>query len=225
MSLTEELVAFCHRPEIDEGRNPSLTPLPDEDYEPLARSLFEASASDPLWVFAYGSLIWSPIFPSAEMRRAIAFGWHRSFCLEMENWRGSRQQPGLMLALDTGGRCDGMAFRIPDSARETAIIELVEREIGYREDVSAIRWLNVATENGPVRALAFYAGPRGVGVRRRLPLERVAWILARACGHIGSGADYLYQTVQKLEEHGIHDRNLWKLQALVAAEIASIHCR
>lgn len=66
MSLTEELVALCHRPEIDEGRNSSLTPLPDEEYEPLARSLVEASASGPLWLFAYGSLIWSPIFPSAE---------------------------------------------------------------------------------------------------------------------------------------------------------------
>lgn len=223
MSLTEALVARCHRPEIDEGRNPNLTPLADEEYAPLAQRLVEDSPPGPLWIFAYGSLVWNPTFRHVETRRATAVGWHRSFCLEMQNWRGSRTQPGLMLALDTGGRCNGLAYRVADSDRELAIGGLVDREIGYREDISGIRWLNISTDTGPIRALVFYAAPRGVGVSRRLSLERVAWILARACGHVGSGAEYLYQTVLKLEEHGIHDRNLWRLQILVASEIADIH--
>jgi glutathione-specific gamma-glutamylcyclotransferase len=70
-----------------------------------------------------------------------------------------------------------------------------------------------------VEALVFWAGPSGSGRSLRLPLEAVAWRLAHACGHYGSGADYLYQTVAKLEEHGIRDSNLWRLQKLVAAEI------
>jgi len=48
-------------------------------------------------------------------------------------------------------------------------------------------------------------------------------VLARACGHVGSGAEYLYNTVSHLEEFGIRDRNLWRLQQLVADEIRSIH--
>jgi cation transport protein ChaC len=72
-----------------------------------------------------------------------------------------------------------------------------------------------------VRALVFWAGPKGDGIASKLPLERVAWVLARACGHVGSCASYLYNTVAKLEEFGIHDRNLWRLQELVAEEIHS----
>ena len=85
-----------------------------------------------------------------------------------------------------------------------------------------VRWVAVRTEAGPIRALAFWVGPKGEGVALRLPLERVAWILARAAGHGGSGASYLYNTVSKLEEFGIHDRNLWRLQELIAKEIRGL---
>jgi len=223
MSLTEDLVARCWRHEMDEGRNPALTPMTDPDYAHLGERLIVESEPGPLWIFAYGSLIWKPIFEHVEYRRATAHGWHRSFCLELQNWRGSRTQPGLMMALDTGGSCNGLIYRVPDRDRETAIHQLVDREIGYREDILSVRWLRVETSEGPVRALAFYAAPRGVGVSRRLPLEQVATTLARACGHAGSGAEYLFHTVRKLEENGIHDRNLWRLQALVAVEIERLY--
>lgn len=81
------------------------------------------------------------------------------------------------------------------------------------------RWIGVQTDHGRVRALAsvmnrqfrFYVG--------KLTAEEVADVLARACGHWGSGAEYLGNTVAHLEEHGIHDRGLWRLQELVAAKI------
>ena len=95
----------------------------------------------------------------------------------------------------------------------------MRREIAYHEDVPSTRWINVHTPEGKVRALAFYAGPTGDDIRLRLPAAEVAAVLARAAGYVGSCAMYLYQTVQKLEEHGIHDRHLWHLQELVAAEI------
>ena len=69
---------------------------------------------------------------------------------------------------------------------------------------------------------AFWIGPRGARVARKLPLEHVAHVLARACGHGGSGAAYLYNTVAHLEQAGIRDRNLWRLQELVAAEIRAV---
>lgn len=86
--------------------------------------------------------------------------------------------------------------------------------------LESVRWITLRTAEGPLRALAFYARPDRLETYvGKWPLPQVAQNLARACGHLGSGAEYLYQTVAKLEELGIHDRNLWKLQELVAREI------
>lgn len=223
MALTAELVALCERPEVDEGRYPHLLGLSDFDYDEERDRLVRQSLPGPLWIFAYGSLIWNPTFEAIEERRATAVGWHRSFCLELLNWRGTRAQPGLMMALDNGGRCNGIAYRIADDARVEAIAGLLKREVDHHENLHAIRWIPVVIDGMTVKALVFWAGPRGEGVFRRLPLERVAWVLARACGYRGSCAAYLFQTVSKLEEHGIRDRNLWRLQALVADEIKALH--
>jgi len=222
MSLTPDLVALCARPEVDPGPDPDWTPLGDEGYAALTDRLLEESGDVPLWIFAYGSLIWKPVFEAVEKRRGTAYGWHRSFCLEIKAWRGSPAQPGLMMALDRGGRCDGVAFRLPEQDRSGQIEAMLRREVSAVEDIGTIRWLPVETTDGPVRALAFWAGPAGRGVARKLPPEEVAWVLARACGHVGSCAEYLYNTVTHLEDHGIRDRNLWRLQHLVADEIRSI---
>ena len=96
---------------------------------------------------------------------------------------------------------------------------LLRREIGSMEGVRATRWITVETEKGTLQALTFWAGPRGRGYAGKQPLPQVAQTLSRACGHIGSGAAYLFHTVSKLEEFGIRDRNLWRLQQLVADEI------
>lgn len=223
MALTPELVALCERPvEAPPGEN-RLAPLTDADHRELAERLLAESMPGPLWVFAYGSLIWNPVFTAEEETIAVAPGWHRSFCMEILSWRGTPEQPGLMMALDRGGTCKGVAYRIADHRRREAIEALTDREVGSHEDLDGIRWLQVTAGSGPIRALAFWAAPRGSYVRRRLPLDQVAHMLARACGHKGSGAAYLYQTVAKLEEHGIRDRNLWQLQRMVADEIRALH--
>jgi glutathione-specific gamma-glutamylcyclotransferase len=96
---------------------------------------------------------------------------------------------------------------------------LLRREVGGKQGLRCVRWITVESERGKLRALAFWARPTKRGDAIKRPLADVARILARACGHIGSGADYLFQTVSKLEEFGIRDRNLWRLQQLVADEI------
>jgi cation transport protein ChaC len=223
MSLTPELVALCHREEIDPGPSGDWTQLDDDDYQALASRLSGEADEGPLWVFAYGSLIWKPAFESVEQRRAAAHGWHRSFCLNIKRWRGSVAQPGLMMALERGGRCDGVIYRLPDGEKPAQIERLLRREIDDHESVGSVRWVPVRTAQGPVRALGFWVGVTGKGTSLRQPLNKVAWVLARACGHVGSGAEYLYNTVSHLETFGIHDRNLWRLQELVAGEIKSIH--
>jgi glutathione-specific gamma-glutamylcyclotransferase len=102
------------------------------------------------------------------------------------------------------------------------LFDMIWRETSYPEDLVSIRWLDVETEVGKLRALSFWAGPKGSFILGRLPPEEAAWRIARACGHIGSNAAYLYNTVLKLGELGIRDRNLWRLQELVAAEITEM---
>ncbi|CZT34508.1 cation transport protein ChaC [Rhizobium sp. 9140] len=223
LSLTPELVALCYREEVDPGLNARFTPMEDEDYRALALDLDAQSGGAPLWVFAYGSLIWKPEFCSVESRRATAYGWHRAFSLKIDRWRGSRAAPGLMMALEHGGRCDGVIYRLADGDRIAQIERLLRRELSSRETVSTVRWMPVRTPEGPVNVLGFWLGSTGHDAVSRLPLEEVARILARACGHVGSCAEYLYNTVLHLEAVGIHDRNLWRLQALVADEIRKLY--
>jgi cation transport protein ChaC len=222
MALTAELVARGERIEPDPGPEDGYSTFTEEEYEAAAATLLQHKPPGSLWIFAYGSLIWKPAFVAVEHRQATAFGWHRAFCLELTRWRGSPQQPGLMMGPERGGRCDGVVYRLPDGEHVKQLGRLLRREIGGQEEMRTVRWITVETKAGKRRALTFWAGPTGLDYNVRLPLARVAQILARACGHIGSGADYLFQTVSKLEEFGIRDRNLWRLQQLVADEIRQI---
>jgi len=223
MALTAELVAHCEREEPDPGPDPAGRYFTDAEYAAAAAKFVEQAPPGPLWVFAYGSLIWKPAIATAEHRPAMAHGWHRSFCLRLTRWRGSTSQPGLMMGLKRGGRCKGIIHRIADDDRQGLLVQLLRREVGNDKHLTGVRWINVDTDRGRVRALAFWAQPIGLESWLDLPLPQVAHILARACGHIGSGAAYLFHTVSKLDELGIRDRNLWCLQRMVADEIRRLH--
>lgn len=219
MTLTAELVARCERTEPDPGPDPGYNYIDEGDYETLTSALLRGNGSGPLWVFAYGSLMWKPEFTALEHRRATLFGWHRAFTLQLKRWRGSPQRPGLMLALERGGRCDGVIFRLPDEDHHSQLMRLIRREVSTVEGARATRWVTVNTSKGKVRALAFWVGVEPSRHAGNLTLPEVARVLVGACGHVGSGAAYLYHTVSKLEEFGIRDRNMWALQKLVADEI------
>jgi glutathione-specific gamma-glutamylcyclotransferase len=223
ITLTAELVARCERHEPDPGPDPRVQHFTAAEYEAAAGRLIEQAPPGPFWVFAYGSLIWKPAITTTDHRRAIAHGWHRSFCLRLTRWRGSAAQPGLMMGLKRGGSCKGVVHRIPDDVRRSFLVQLLRREIGNDKHLSGVRWINVDTNQGRIRALTFWAEPVGLESWIDLPLPEVAQILARACGHGGSGAAYLFHTVSKLDELGIRDRNLWRLQQMVAEEILCLH--
>ena len=127
-----------------------------------------------------------------------------------------------MLALDHGGSCRGMAFRLAPADPRAQMIALLRREAVHHEGLLTFRWLIARTAQGPVKALTFYALPAGHPYREHLSLEDQAHRLARAAGRMGSCAAYLRNTVDHLEDLGIHDRYLWDLQARVAAEIAAM---
>lgn len=223
MSLTADLVALCHRDIPEPPRDPDADRFADADYDCAATEVLSEFGDGPIWVFAYGSLIWKPAADIAEQRRSIAHGWHRSFCLEMRSWRGSPEQPGLMMALRRGGSCAGIAQRPLGQDRHSLMVRLLRREIGGPKGYAALRLIELQSDEGPLRALCFYADPPEVTDKPELPAERIASILARACGHVGSGAEYLFKTVAALQAANIQDPHLWHLQDLVAKEIRMIH--
>jgi cation transport protein ChaC len=219
MDLTAELVALVERIEPDPGPEPGTTNPSSEQYDTIVRSLLSEHKPDDLWVFAYGSLIWNPEFEFVEQRRATLTGWHRSFCLKLPRWRGTHDLPALMLALDRGGSCNGIAYRLPADDHFGQLLRLVARETDANPPTNVPRWVPIKTGAGHLRALTFVAAAGGQAYAGGLPLEEVARVTARAAGHWGSAAQYLFRTLTKLEEHGIRDRNLWRLQSLVASEL------
>ena len=147
MSLTEELVARCFRAVEDPGPDPEAAHLDDRDYEEMLDA-FEARlpATEPLWLFGYGSLIWKPEIEHVEERVAVARGWHRSFCMKMTRWRGTRESPGLMMALDRGGQCKGVAFRLTDGHRRQKLDRLLRREVTLKPTSYHPRLLSLVSD-------------------------------------------------------------------------------
>lgn len=227
MRLTERHVAKMVREIADPGYQVLLLgfrPATDADYDELVATLAAGAPADAFWVFAYGSLIWKPEFETVERRVARAHGWHRSFCLGWDRrFRGNTEQPGLMLALDRGGQCTGVAFRLPEGRIEENLHRLVRREMSMVPSAFPARWIDVATEAGRIRALTFAMNRKSGRYVKGLSDGELADVLASACGFRGSMAEYLFATVSHLEELGIHDRHLWRMQELVAERIEKAH--
>ncbi len=220
MALTAELVARAARVVEDAGPSPGAVYLTDADYDVIVRRTLAEAPPGDLWMFGYGSLLWKPAFDLTESRMATVRGWHRSFCIKVARFRGTRDLNGLMMALDRGGQCRGMIFRIPAAEAEAVLHVLFRRELVVNPPGTPPRWLPARMDDGPVRALGFVVDRQSSFYAGRLPPEAVADVLSRAAGHWGSCAEYLHNTVVHLEELGIHDRNLWRLQTLVADLIA-----
>jgi cation transport protein ChaC len=219
--LTTEHVKKVHRDVPDAGPAPGVQQQTDVDYADwVARTLRDHPApGQPIQLFAYGSLIWKPEIEHRAERPAIARGWHRSFCLRIHRFRGTVDQPGLMMALDRGGQCRGVILELPPEDPATQLDRLFRREFTVKPINSTPRWLVVETDTGPLKALGFVMNRASPYYAGRLPPEEVARTLARACGHWGTGAEYLLNTVTQLDARGLRDRGLWRLQSLVADEI------
>ena len=167
-----------------------------------------------LWVFAYGSLIWDPAVAVEEYRVGTLTGWSRRFCMQIEGGRGTQQQPGLMAALDEGGQCHGVVFRIP--------AQLVEQETNYmwRREMFAGAYRpifeEITTPQGNVEALVFAIEHGNRRYAPDIPKREAARIISIAEGHLGPNFDYLDMLVRNLGELGIVDDEMSELHALTA---------
>jgi cation transport protein ChaC len=186
-----------------------------ERAESRAQMLADVGADEDVWVFGYGSLMWNPAFHYAEHLPCLLRGWHRSFCLWTPMGRGTPDNPGLVLALDRGGSCRGVTYRVAARDRETELPLLWQREMvgdGYKP-----RWVTVGCSAGEVRAITWVINRQGARYAGKLPMETLARTLATAAGRLGSSRDYLENTVAHLDELGIGERPLHNIRDQVHA--------
>src|SRR5207244_9395480 len=159
------------------------------------------AGSEPVWVFAYGSLMWNPEIAFAEARPGFLYGYHRSFCLYSRDYRGTRERPGLVLGLDRGGSCRGIVYRLPPDRVGETLDRIWAREM--TGEVYRMRGVTVGTPHGPVAAHACVVRRAWPDYAGRLSVDEVARLLAAAVGGRGTGRSYLTNTVWHLEELGI----------------------
>jgi glutathione-specific gamma-glutamylcyclotransferase len=215
LRVTAELVAKV-RPAV--AIQPH-TATPVSYYEETARNIMAAlPPSGELWIFAIGSLLWKPGAEFGERRNGRVRGWHRAFCLGWDrSVRGNPENPGLMLSLDRGGQCAGVALRVHAHSVKDNLLSVLRREPPIPP-----RWVKVVTDEGPVQAIAFVNDRKSHFYIGGLSLVDIADALSKASGRNGSMAEYLHNTVVHLEAIGIHDRYLRHMEHLVAKRLGAI---
>lgn len=169
-----------------------------------------------LWVFGYGSLMWRPGFEYIEKVPARLIGEHRALCVYSFDHRGTPEKPGLVLGLDRGGACRGIAFRVASALREATIEYLRAREQTthvYREVMRSV-WLNNAPQ-ARVSALTYVADRSHVQYAGRLPLAEQLRIVRHGHGRSGNNRDYVLATVKAIEAEGFRDEQLHRLAAML----------
>ncbi len=219
LALTREVILDGSIRALVEAADPSLRVLSDEEHRVSMRAALALRPDcGDVWLFAYGSLIWNPTIHFLEKRIGAIRGYHRSFCLWTHAGRGTAAQPGLMLGLERGGSCRGVAYRIAEAQVETELEVIWRREMVTGS--YAPRWVKVATDAGAVHALAFAINQEHPRYAGTLPEERVVEAITHASGQLGPCATYLFNTVAHLEALGIHDRRLSRIREQVAAKLA-----
>ncbi|HVL10742.1 MAG TPA: gamma-glutamylcyclotransferase [Burkholderiaceae bacterium] len=183
--------------------------LTEEAFEASLATTLASAPDGDVWLFGYGSLIWNPMIRYAERRPAVIYGFHRGFYLYSRVNRGTYEYPGLVLGLDRGGCCRGIAFRI---AREDLAEEF--RVLWRREMLTGAylpRWAPVQSEGQRFSALTFIMNRTHEGYAGRLPDTVIVDRLRNASGAFGPAYEYLYRTLLGLRQHGIDDPYLARL--------------
>lgn len=175
---------------------------------------------DEIWVFAYGSLMWRPDFEYVESEPALLRGYHRAFCIYSHIYRGSPENPGLVLGLDNGGSCVGRAFRLNADAAPDILAAIHAREMIYHVYVARRLPISLMRRAGAPRVLAHTytadrAGPQYSG---KLERDIMTQLIRDGHGTAGDAREYLANTVHHLHQLGLTDTGLATLLRDVDAE-------
>ncbi len=190
----------------------------EERQASLKHCLDKHDAESDLWLFGYGSLMWNPAIHFEESRLAKLHGYHRRFCLWTPVGRGTPENPGLVLGLDRGGSCRGMAFRIAAAHIESELRLIWRREMVT--DAYCPYWTMLATAEGRIPALTFIVNRHHNRYAGKLPLEKQIQHIATAEGRLGPSRDYLLNTADHLRALGVYDKTLETLAEKVRRHLA-----
>ncbi|PJG54666.1 gamma-glutamylcyclotransferase [Bradyrhizobium forestalis] len=182
------------------------------------------TAQDDLWVFGYGSLMWRPGFEFEERVPARLVGEHRALCVYSFVHRGTPEKPGLVLGLDRGGACRGIAFRVAEKNRTEVVAYLREREqvtSVYREVMRSVWLENDARQR--VSALAYVVDRGHVQYAGRLSLAEQHRHVIQGHGQSGANRDYVTATVKAIEAEGFRDTPLHQLAMMLHGDAHSLH--
>lgn len=169
-----------------------------------------------LWVFGYGSLMWRPGFAYVEKSRARVSGYSRAFCIRSVHHRGVEGKPGLVLGLDRGGSCTGMAYRVAaENAAETLHYLRQREQVNgvYRETRLTISLLE--GDKRDVFGLTYVAERAHPSYVSGMPLSQQARLIATSSGLSGQNVAYMVNTWAHLEELGIRERAFERLAVLI----------
>lgn len=161
------------------------------------------------WVFGYGSLIWNPEVGYEQAELARVHGYHRAFCISSTHYRGTVESPGVVLGLDRGGSCIGVAFRLHHATRRDAIERLYAREMlgdVYTPTLATV----TLRDSRRVRALTFVAN-RASSLYQSLPEAEILRRLRACVGQRGANHEYALNTWHALQDRGVHDARLARL--------------
>ena len=181
----------------------------------IRETLLQYEPNSDVWLFAYGSLIWNPIFKFVDRRVGSVYGFHRRFCLWTPLGRGTPDNPGLVLGLDRGGSCRGIVFRIAAADVLSELLLVWRREMVVGSYIPRCVKVSDGTQN--LRAIAFVVNRYHPSYASNVSLETTVDSIATARGQLGSCADYLIQTVNGLLVLGIKDKQLLLLRDRVVA--------
>ncbi len=166
-----------------------------------------------LWVFGYGSLMWSPDFRFSARHAGHLHGYHRSLCIYSHRYRGTPERPGLVMGLCKGGSCWGVAFRVEKRHVKRTLEALWQREMV--NGVYEPRLVPVKLGQRTVRAVAFVADAGHRQFAGRLSVPRTARMVAQGCGMRGQNLDYLAHTVAHMDELGVREGHLHEVLGAV----------
>ncbi|WP_112323208.1 gamma-glutamylcyclotransferase [Oceanibium sediminis] len=200
------------------GKGPEWR-FPQDQIDASRDAFLERHGEGPLWVFGYGSLMWDPGFAFDEVRRARITTYRRRFCLrDTLGARGTPEAPGLMVALDTGGPCEGLVFRIPPHALLREATSLWNRELvapAYHPVMT-----EAETALGPLPTLAFVADHSAPDIVPDIPYADQIRFAATGTGFLGTSMEYLENIAAHLDEFGIEDAEVKRLLRDARAYVA-----
>jgi len=196
----------------------SIAPAGEAGPELWAKLAWESD----LWIFAYGSLMWDPGFPYCEAVPALLRGHHRSFCVYSHGHRGTPERPGLVLGLDRGGTCKGIAYCVPAIDVPAALGYLWDREMQSR--VYRLQELELELPPGGAKGLAFVVDRGHRNYAGGLSVAETARLIHQGVGRRGTARQYLESTMRELARLGVVDRSLHRLERAVRA-LAALECQ